>query len=148
MFFQNRNWSYWTNQQVSFILINKKDIQIFYPNAPVIWWSTYCDINLEYKCSQFLYLLFFSWFGSSSQGKVRMILFFDQKNQTTFTVVIRSLIFWDYLFILYRIWNFLVETTRTSKLAVIITTHYIDEARQANTVCNIKYVYRLRLLMI
>lgn len=34
----------------------------------------------------------------------------------------------------YRIWEFLVETTRTSKLAVIITTHYIEEARQANTV--------------
>ncbi|XP_055325391.1 ABC transporter G family member 23 [Sitodiplosis mosellana] len=33
-----------------------------------------------------------------------------------------------------KIWNFLVETTRTSKLAVIITTHYIDEARQANTI--------------
>lgn len=27
-----------------------------------------------------------------------------------------------------------METTRTSKLAVIITTHYIEEARQANTV--------------
>lgn len=35
----------------------------------------------------------------------------------------------------FRIWEFLVETTRTSKLAVIITTHYIEEARQANTVC-------------
>lgn len=35
----------------------------------------------------------------------------------------------------FRIWQFLVETTRTSKLAVIITTHYIEEARQANTVC-------------
>lgn len=34
----------------------------------------------------------------------------------------------------FRIWEFLVETTRTSKLAVIITTHYIEEARQANTV--------------
>ena len=34
----------------------------------------------------------------------------------------------------FRIWHFLVETTRTSKLAVIITTHYIDEARQANSV--------------
>jgi hypothetical protein len=28
----------------------------------------------------------------------------------------------------------LVETTRTSKLAVIITTHYIEEAKQANCV--------------
>lgn len=34
-----------------------------------------------------------------------------------------------------RIWNFLVETTRNSKLAVIITTHYIEEAKQANCVC-------------
>lgn len=39
-----------------------------------------------------------------------------------------------YFFSSHRIWNFLVETTRTSKLAVIITTHYIDEARQANSV--------------
>lgn len=31
-----------------------------------------------------------------------------------------------------KIWDFLVETTRTSKLAVIITTHYIEEAKQAN----------------
>lgn len=28
----------------------------------------------------------------------------------------------------------MVETTRTSKLAVIITTHYIEEARQANLI--------------
>lgn len=34
----------------------------------------------------------------------------------------------------FRIWEFLVETTRTSKLAVIITTHYIEEAKQANSV--------------
>lgn len=33
-----------------------------------------------------------------------------------------------------KIWDFLVETTRTSKLAVIITTHYIEEAKQANSV--------------
>lgn len=33
-----------------------------------------------------------------------------------------------------KIWDFLVETTRTSKLAVIITTHYIEEAKQANCV--------------
>lgn len=35
-----------------------------------------------------------------------------------------------------KIWDFLVETTRTSKLAVIITTHYIEEAKQANCVSN------------
>lgn len=40
----------------------------------------------------------------------------------------------------HRIWTFLVETTRTSKLAVIITTHYIDEARQANSVCISDYL--------
>lgn len=33
-----------------------------------------------------------------------------------------------------KIWEFLVETTRTSKLAVIITTHYIEEAKQATHV--------------
>ncbi|KAI9585374.1 hypothetical protein GQX74_001221 [Glossina fuscipes] len=31
-----------------------------------------------------------------------------------------------------KIWEFLIETTRSNKLAVIITTHYIEEARQAN----------------
>ncbi|XP_017854545.2 ABC transporter G family member 20 [Drosophila busckii] len=33
-----------------------------------------------------------------------------------------------------KIWDFLVETTRNSKLAVIITTHYIEEANQANCI--------------
>lgn len=33
-----------------------------------------------------------------------------------------------------KIWDFLVNTTRSSKLAVIITTHYIEEAKQANNV--------------
>ncbi|XP_017154026.1 ABC transporter G family member 20 [Drosophila miranda] len=33
-----------------------------------------------------------------------------------------------------KIWEFLVETTRNSKLAVIITTHYIEEAKQANCI--------------
>ncbi|KAH8421163.1 hypothetical protein KR009_006986 [Drosophila setifemur] len=33
-----------------------------------------------------------------------------------------------------KIWDFLVETTRKSKLAVIITTHYIEEAKQANCI--------------
>ena len=32
------------------------------------------------------------------------------------------------------IWNFLVETTSSSNLAVIITTHYIEEAKQATSV--------------
>lgn len=34
-----------------------------------------------------------------------------------------------------RIWQFLVETTLNSKIAVIITTHYIDEAKLASRVC-------------
>lgn len=31
-----------------------------------------------------------------------------------------------------KIWKFMVHTTRTTKLAIIITTHYIEEARQAD----------------
>ena len=31
-----------------------------------------------------------------------------------------------------KIWNFLLDATRTSKLSVIITTHYISEAEQAD----------------
>lgn len=33
-----------------------------------------------------------------------------------------------------RIWNYLVEITQEHRIAVIITTHYIDEAKQANKV--------------
>lgn len=33
-----------------------------------------------------------------------------------------------------KIWQFLIESTRSSKLAVIITTHYIEEANLANRV--------------
>lgn len=33
-----------------------------------------------------------------------------------------------------RIWDFLWNTTRTTKLSVIITTHYIDEAQRADCV--------------
>lgn len=33
-----------------------------------------------------------------------------------------------------KIWSFMLNVTRTSKLAIIITTHYIDEARQADCV--------------
>ncbi|XP_055376981.1 ABC transporter G family member 23 [Condylostylus longicornis] len=33
-----------------------------------------------------------------------------------------------------RIWDFLVEITKTTKCAIIITTHYIEEARQANCI--------------
>lgn len=31
-----------------------------------------------------------------------------------------------------KIWSFMLDLTRTSKLAIIITTHYIEEARQAD----------------
>ncbi|KAG5674741.1 hypothetical protein PVAND_004692 [Polypedilum vanderplanki] len=31
-----------------------------------------------------------------------------------------------------KIWNFMLNVTRTSKLSIIITTHYIDEAKQAD----------------
>ncbi|XP_014089830.1 ABC transporter G family member 20 [Bactrocera oleae] len=33
-----------------------------------------------------------------------------------------------------KIWDFLVESTRNSKMAVIITTHYIEEAKKANCI--------------
>lgn len=33
-----------------------------------------------------------------------------------------------------KIWNFLIDSTRSSKLAVIITTHYIEEATLANRI--------------
>lgn len=31
-----------------------------------------------------------------------------------------------------KIWDFMLHATRTSKLSIIITTHYIEEARQAD----------------
>lgn len=34
------------------------------------------------------------------------------------------------------IWNHLVHITKAGQKTVIITTHYIEEARQAHTVCN------------
>jgi len=33
-----------------------------------------------------------------------------------------------------KIWDFMLHVTRTSKLAIIITTHYIEEAKQADRV--------------
>lgn len=36
-----------------------------------------------------------------------------------------------------EIWDFLIKSTSTSNLAVIITTHYIEEASEANCVRNI-----------
>ena len=34
----------------------------------------------------------------------------------------------------YRIWEHLMELTLTANFTIIITTHYIEEARQAHTV--------------
>lgn len=34
----------------------------------------------------------------------------------------------------YRIWQHLVEIVKGGQVSVIITTHYIEEARQANMV--------------
>jgi len=36
--------------------------------------------------------------------------------------------------IFFRIWQHLVDIVRGGQVSVIITTHYIEEARQANTV--------------
>lgn len=37
-----------------------------------------------------------------------------------------------------KIWHYLVETTSTNKMAVIITTHYIEEAKQAGCVSRVQ----------
>ena len=34
----------------------------------------------------------------------------------------------------YRIWEHLVELVSTARTTIVITTHYIEEARQANIV--------------
>lgn len=34
----------------------------------------------------------------------------------------------------FRIWDFLLEETKSTKLAVIITTHYIDETKKASKI--------------
>lgn len=39
-----------------------------------------------------------------------------------------------YLSDVYRIWQHLVEIVKGGQVSVIITTHYIEEARQANMV--------------
>jgi len=39
----------------------------------------------------------------------------------------------------YSIWNHLVQITKDGNKTVIITTHYIEEARQAHTVFTIYY---------
>lgn len=35
---------------------------------------------------------------------------------------------------IFRIWDFLIESAKNTKMAVIITTHYIEEAKNANYV--------------
>jgi len=44
-------------------------------------------------------------------------------------------------FFKYRIWDHLVHLTKDGGTTVIVTTHYIDETRQAHMVINICYVY-------
>uniref|UniRef100_A0A3P8RB70 ABC transporter domain-containing protein n=1 Tax=Astatotilapia calliptera TaxID=8154 RepID=A0A3P8RB70_ASTCA len=39
-----------------------------------------------------------------------------------------------------KIWHHLVEIVKTGKVSVIITTHYIEEARQANVVIAVTYI--------
>lgn len=41
------------------------------------------------------------------------------------------------------IWNHLVQITKDGNKTVIITTHYIEEARQAHTVSFFKTFFRL-----
>ena len=36
----------------------------------------------------------------------------------------------------FRIWEHLVELVSSSRTTIVITTHYIEEARQANVVSN------------
>uniref|UniRef100_A0A3P9QD29 ABC transporter G family member 23-like n=1 Tax=Poecilia reticulata TaxID=8081 RepID=A0A3P9QD29_POERE len=43
-----------------------------------------------------------------------------------------------------KIWQHLVEIVKTGKVSVIITTHYIEEARQANMVSRYKHVHTLQ----
>lgn len=51
-----------------------------------------------------------------------------------------------------RIWQYLTEITVQGNVTAILTTHYIEEARQANTVgliifCDEKNVQSLRYLL-
>lgn len=39
------------------------------------------------------------------------------------------------------IWNHLVHITKAGQKTVIITTHYIEEARQAHTVCLLHFYF-------
>jgi ABC-2 type transport system ATP-binding protein len=42
---------------------------------------------------------------------------------------------WKELFIMhFRIWDYIIDLTSLKQTTIIITTHYIDEARYANTV--------------
>lgn len=39
-----------------------------------------------------------------------------------------------FIFFFFSIWDYLIEITTQSRKTVIITTHYIEEARQAQSV--------------
>lgn len=43
------------------------------------------------------------------------------------------------------IWNHLIQITKDGNKTVIITTHYIEEARQAHAVCTFNIILRLYL---
>ncbi len=40
----------------------------------------------------------------------------------------------NFFFLGYRIWDYLIDLSNLSQTTIIITTHYIDEARYANMV--------------
>lgn len=44
-------------------------------------------------------------------------------------------------FLFFSIWNHLVQITKDGNKTVIITTHYIEEARQAHTVISSFFIY-------
>ena len=50
--------------------------------------------------------------------------------------------------ILYRIWSHLLEMTSTGNTTILITTHYIEEARQAHMVSGICDLYLGNILVL
>lgn len=42
---------------------------------------------------------------------------------------------------IFRIWEYLVELVSTTRTTIVITTHYIEEARQANWVSSNASLY-------
>ena len=48
----------------------------------------------------------------------------------------------------YRIWEHLMELTLTANFTIIITTHYIEEARQAHMVSSTYELYLGNILVL